>query len=54
MIFSQFFMVQVFYASLGFAIFGVGCEIMNITVTKIIVKWFKGKEMALAIMQVTV
>ena len=40
---------QVFYASLGFAIFGVGCEIMNITVTKIIVKWFKGKEIALAL-----
>ena len=40
---------QVLMASLGFAIFGVGCEIMNITVTKIIVKWFKGKEIALAL-----
>ena len=41
--------MQVVLASLGFAIFGVGCEIMNITVTKIIVKWFKGKEIALAL-----
>lgn len=40
---------QVFYASLGFTIFGVGSEIMNITVTKIIVKWFKGREIALAL-----
>lgn len=39
---------QVMIASLGFAIFGVGCEVAGITVSKIIVKWFKGKEMALA------
>lgn len=39
---------MVFYASLGFAIFGVGVETAGITVSKIIVKWFKGKEMALA------
>ncbi len=39
---------QVFYASLGFATFGVGVEIAGITVSKIIVKWFKGYEMALA------
>ncbi len=39
---------QIFYASLGFAIFGVGVEIAGITVSKILVKWFKGKEMALA------
>jgi nitrate/nitrite transporter NarK len=39
---------QVFYAALGFAIFGVGVEVAGITVSKIIVKWFKGKEMALA------
>ena len=39
---------QVFLAGLGFAIFGVGVEIAGITVSKIIVKWFKGKEMALA------
>ena len=35
-------------ASLGYAVFGVGVEIAGITVSKIIVKWFKGKEMALA------
>jgi MFS family permease len=39
---------QVFFAALGFAIFGVGVEVAGITVSKIIVKWFKGKEMALA------
>jgi MFS family permease len=39
---------QVFLAALGFAIFGVGVEVAGITVSKIIVKWFKGKEMALA------
>jgi MFS family permease len=39
---------QVFMAALGFAIFGVGVETAGITVSKIIVKWFKGKEMALA------
>ena len=35
-------------ASMGYATFGVGVEIAGITVSKIIVKWFKGKEMALA------
>ncbi len=35
-------------ASIGFAIFGVGVEMAGITVSKAIVKWFKGKEMALA------
>ncbi len=39
---------QVFMAAIGFAIFGVGVEVAGITVTKAIVKWFKGKEMALA------
>lgn len=39
---------QVLMAGLGFAIFGVGIEVAGITVSKIIVKWFKGKEMALA------
>jgi MFS family permease len=39
---------QVVYAAIGFAIFGVGCETAGITVSKIIVKWFKGHEMALA------
>lgn len=46
---------QVLLAALGFAIFGVGVEVAGITVSKIIVKWFKGKEMALAMgMQVSV
>ncbi len=40
--------MQVFLAALGYAIFGVGVEIAGITVSKIIVKWFKGKELALA------
>lgn len=39
---------QVMLAALGYAIFGVGVEIAGITVSRIIVKWFKGKEMALA------
>lgn len=39
---------QVLMAAIGFAIFGVGVEIAGITVSKIIVKWFKGKEIALA------
>ena len=39
---------QVVVAGLGFATFGVGVEVAGITVSKIIVKWFKGKEMALA------
>ncbi|MDD2548689.1 MAG: MFS transporter [Bacteroidales bacterium] len=39
---------QVFMAGFGYAIFGVGVEVAGITVSKIIVKWFKGKELALA------
>lgn len=39
---------QVFLSSIGFAIFGVGTEAVGITVSKAIVRWFKGKEMALA------
>ncbi len=33
---------QVVIAALGFAIYGVGCEICGITVSKVIVKWFTG------------
>lgn len=40
--------IQVFIASLGYAIFAVGTENCGITVTKAIAKWFKGKEIALA------
>lgn len=39
---------DVMIASLGYAIFGVGAEVAGITVTKIIAKWFAGKEMATA------
>jgi len=47
--------LRVFYASIGYAIFGVGVEFAGITVSKSIVKWFKGKEMALAMgMQVAI
>lgn len=35
-------------ASAGFAIFGCGVEMAGITVSKAIVKWFTGKELALA------
>ena len=35
-------------ASIGFAVFGVGVEVAGLTVTKVIVRWFQGKEMALA------
>jgi MFS family permease len=47
--------IQVAYAALGYALFAVGAETAGITVTKILVRWFKGKEMALALgMQVAV
>ena len=36
------------FASCGFMIFGCGCEMAGITVSRGIVKWFKGREMALA------
>ncbi len=39
---------QVVLAAVGFAIYGVGCEICGITVSKVIVKWFTGHELALA------
>ena len=38
----------VFVASAGYSIFGVGAEVAGITVSKIIAKWFRGKEMATA------
>ena len=38
----------VFFASAGYSIFGVGAEVAGITVTKIIAKWFRGKEMGTA------
>jgi nitrate/nitrite transporter NarK len=36
-------------AGFGFAIFGVGCEMFGISANKAVVRWFRGKEMALAI-----
>jgi len=39
---------QVLWASVGFATFAIGVEVAGITVSKIIVKWFKGKELATA------
>lgn len=35
-------------SAFGFMIFGCGCEMAGTTVSKILAKWFKGKEMALA------
>jgi nitrate/nitrite transporter NarK len=35
-------------SAIGFMIFGCGCEMAGITVSRGIVKWFAGKEMALA------
>lgn len=40
--------MQVALAALGFAVFGMGVEIAGITTSKVIVKWFTGKELALA------
>ena len=36
------------FAAVGFMIFGCGCEMAGTVVSKAIAKWFKGKEMALA------
>jgi len=36
------------FASVGFMVFGCGVEMAGITVSRGIVKWFKGREMALA------
>ncbi len=47
--------IRVFYTSFGYALFGVGVEYAGITVSKSLAKWFKGKEMALAMgMQVAI
>lgn len=42
------YQTQVVLAATGFAVYGVGCEIAGITVSKVIVKWFTGHELALA------
>ena len=36
-------------AGLGFAVFGVGAEMFGITANKAVIRWFRGREMALAI-----
>lgn len=43
------YQAQVVWAAIGFAIYGVGCETAGVTVTKILVKWFTGHELALAL-----
>ncbi len=46
---SSFFLPKsVAVASLGFAVFGVGYEMTGITVSKAMVRWFTGHELALA------
>lgn len=40
--------LDVLMASAGYSVFGVGAEVAGITVSKIIAKWFKDKELALA------
>lgn len=46
--FSVNFPVSAKLSCFGFAIFGMGCEMAGVTVSRAIVKWFKGKEMAMA------
>ena len=40
--------IQVLVAALGFGMFGVGCDITGITISKIVTKWFTGRELATA------
>lgn len=40
---------QVLIATLGFAVLGVGIEMIGITANKVVVKWFTGRSLALAI-----
>lgn len=40
--------LQVLIAALGFGLFGMGCDITGITVSKIVTKWFTGHELASA------
>lgn len=42
------FPAQVWMAAFGYAVFGVGIEVAGITASKVVVKWFRGHEMALA------
>ncbi|MDR0541075.1 MAG: MFS transporter [Dysgonamonadaceae bacterium] len=36
-------------AGLGFAVFGTGAEMFGVTANKAVIRWFKGKELALAL-----
>lgn len=40
---------QILTAAAGYAVFAFGYETLGITATKIVVRWFKGKELALAL-----
>lgn len=46
---QQTMKLQVLVASLGYALFAVGYETIGITANKIVVRWFRGKELALAL-----
>lgn len=46
---EQTMKLQVLVAALGYAVFAVGYESIGITATKIVVRWFRGREMALAL-----
>lgn len=46
---QQSIKLQVLVASLGYATFAVGYESIGITATKIVVRWFRGRELALAL-----
>ncbi|MFA6770334.1 MAG: MFS transporter [Bacteroidales bacterium] len=47
-IFGSEYKMQVVWAVVGYGTFGVGAEVAGVTVSKTVVKWFKGKELALA------
>jgi predicted MFS family arabinose efflux permease len=40
---------QVFWAMIGFGVFGTGIEMFGITANKVVVKWFTGRSLALAL-----
>lgn len=40
---------QVFWAMVGFGVFGTGIEMFGITANKVVVKWFSGRSLALAL-----
>jgi MFS family permease len=44
----QHIKTQVLISAIGFGIFGVGCDITGITISKVITKWFTGHELASA------